>query len=72
MDIYISPSGHLVIEGRSFGPDMSTEPMCRQLFRAFPKEQRPAIWKAYGAYRGYYDPERHVMVSRTGHTVPVR
>jgi len=72
MEIYVSGSGHLVIEGRSFGPDMDVQPMCRQLFRAFSKEERPEVWKAYAAYRGHYDPSRHAMVSRTGYVVPVR
>ena len=72
MEIYITDSGHLVINERSFGPDMDDQPMARQLFRAFGPEERPEIWKAYAAYRGRYDPSRHAMVSRTGYVVPVR
>jgi len=72
MDIYVSGSGHLVINDRCFGPDMDDQPMARQLFRAFSKEERPEIWKAYAAYKGHYDSARQVMVSRAGYEVPVR
>jgi len=72
-EIYVSTSGHLVIKGRSFGPDMDEAPVCRQLFRAFPdREDRREVWKAYAAYRGHYDPSKNVMVSKAGYEVPVK